>query len=131
MLDPTKLLTFSHTHCLTICAVLVPLNLLATLQTIVLTALHRPRLQVRTAITLAGLVALAMILHVLTWFVIGVVMIQTYILLSLGGVCLLINLWAGSHPASLNACLQWLLRSLSPLWHSVSQRPTVLVDGRE
>ncbi|MEE3718960.1 hypothetical protein V2H45_19630 [Tumidithrix elongata RA019] len=35
--------------------------------------------------------ALAMIFHVFTWFIVGVVMTPTFILLGLGGGCLAIN----------------------------------------
>jgi hypothetical protein len=35
-----------------------------------------------------------MILHVFAWFIIGVVMAPTYILLGLGSICLLVNLKA-------------------------------------
>jgi len=105
MINFTALLEFSHTYCVAICAVLVPLNLIATLQTLFLVGLKRSPRQVRMAIGLASLVALVMVFHVLTWFVIGVVMVQTYVLLSLGGVCLSVNLWAAVHPRSMS----WVL----------------------
>ena len=35
-----------------------------------------------------------MVLHVMTWLIIGVVMAPTFILLGLGSVCLATNLWA-------------------------------------
>jgi hypothetical protein len=94
MFDLTPILEFSRTHCVTICAFLVPLNLLATLQTMVLTALRRPPLQISLAVGLASAFAVTMILHVATWLVIGVVMAPTFILLGLGSLCLAINLGA-------------------------------------
>jgi hypothetical protein len=98
------LLDFSHTHCVAICAVLVPLNLLITLQTIIFTALER-RVQVWRTAALAVVCAGVMVLHVLTWFVIGVVAVQTYVLLALGATCLGMNLWAVLYPQSLRRIL--------------------------
>lgn len=115
MLDFTTVLEFSHTHCVAICAVLVPLNLLTTLQTIVLVGLNQPTLRVWLAAGLASFSALVMVLHVLTWFVIGVVMLPTYVLLSLGGVCLGVNLWAIAHPRSMNGLIMLVGRSLRSL----------------
>lgn len=115
MLDLTRLFEFSHTYCVAICAALVPLNLLATLQTLVFVGLNRSRLRVGLAAGLAGLVASAMILHVMTWFAIGVVMVQTYILLMLGGICLSVNLWAVQHPQSMRWVLSALRKSLRSL----------------
>jgi hypothetical protein len=112
MLDLTPILTFSHVYCIAICAVLVPVNLLATMQTLVLTGLNRPTRERWGAIVLASLAALLMVLHVMTWFVVGVVMLPTFVLWSLGAVCLSINLWALQHPQSLRVMLLWLWRSL-------------------
>ncbi|WP_421658456.1 hypothetical protein [Leptothermofonsia sp. ETS-13] len=107
MIEFPGLLEFSHTHCVAICAVLLPVNLLATLQTIILTVLERSSWVWKTA-GLASLCAGIMVLHVLTWFVIGVVAIQTFVLLTLGSVCLGINLWAVLHPQS----LRWVVVGL-------------------
>jgi hypothetical protein len=111
MLDLTSILTFSHVHCIAICAVLVPVNLLATVQTLVLTGLNRPASQRWSTIALACLAAVLMVLHVITWFVVGVVMLPTFVLWSLGAVCLSSNLWALCHPESLRGLLIWLWRS--------------------
>ncbi|TAF54332.1 MAG: hypothetical protein EAZ60_16940 [Oscillatoriales cyanobacterium] len=86
---------------LSICAFLVPANLLTTLQTGILTGLNRPRMQVWASAIVASLWATAMIFHVFTWFAIGVVMPPTYILLAMGIACLAINVWALRHPASM------------------------------
>jgi hypothetical protein len=75
MLDSSPLLEFSHTHCVAICAFLVPANLLSTFQTIVYVGLKRPVAQIWQAFALASLFASLMVLHVLTWFVVGVVML--------------------------------------------------------
>ncbi len=92
MFDFHTLAEFSRAHCVSICAFLVPANLLATLLTMIFTALCRPHVQVWQAAGIASLFAVAMMLHVFTWFAIGVVMAPTYILLWLGITCLLTNL---------------------------------------
>ncbi|MCU0523847.1 MAG: hypothetical protein MUF72_03370 [Elainella sp. Prado103] len=91
MLDINFLFDFSRNHCIAICACLVPANLLATLQTMLMVGWQRPVGQVRLMMTIATVYALLMVLHVYTWFAIGVVMAPTFILLFLATVCLLIN----------------------------------------
>jgi hypothetical protein len=115
MIDFSSVLAFSQTHCVTICAVLVPVNLLATMLTIAITGCDRPATQIWTSCGFASLAALIMVLHVASWFVVGVVMIQTFVLLLLGGVCLAVNLWAVQHPHSLRWVLSFLGRSLKRL----------------
>lgn len=109
---------FSRLNCVAICAFLVPANLVATLQTMILVGRHRPLVQLVPAIIMAIALAAVMILHVFTWFMIGVVMVPTYILLTLGSVCLTINLWAIAHPTSMRQLLRevWLLASRSLGW---------------
>jgi hypothetical protein len=101
MIDFNTVTEFSHTYCIAICAFLVPANLLTTLQTVILTALNRPRIQIWASVVVASLWATAMIFHVFSWFAIGVVMPPTYILLVMGITCLTINVWAIAHPASM------------------------------
>lgn len=108
MFDFSTLLEFSHNHCIAICAALVPANVLSTFCAIVLVGLKRPVAQVWQVSGLASFFALLMVLHVLTWFLIGVVMMPTFILLLLAGVCLSTNLWTILHPQS----LRWVLGSL-------------------
>ena len=91
MFDFNTLAEFSRTNCVSICAFLVPANLVATSLTMILTALRRPQVQVWQAGGIASIFALVMILHVFTWFMIGVVMAPTYILLWLGSSCLFTN----------------------------------------
>jgi len=114
MLEFHSICEFSRTNCAAICAFLVPANMLATLQTMILIGLNRSSIQLVQSIVIATFLAVMMILHVYTWFMIGVVMIPTYILLSLGSVCLAINLWAVVHPASMMV----LLRNL---WFSATR----------
>ena len=82
---------FSRSHCIEICAFLVPANLIATSQTILFTVLKRSPIQIFTISTMAIVYASLMILHVISWFIVGVVMAPTFILMFLGIVCLTIN----------------------------------------
>ncbi len=92
MLDFNTLAEFSRTHCIAICAFLVPANLAATSVTLISSAIHRPQSQVFCVAGIASIPALVMGLHVFTWFMIGTVAASTYILLFLGMTCLSINL---------------------------------------
>jgi hypothetical protein len=112
MFDINSLFEFSCTNCVAICAFLVPANLLLTLQTIVLTGLRRPQAQVRQAALLACIPALVMVLHVCIWWMIGVVMAPTFILLWLASTCLGINLWAITHAPSMVRILRASLERL-------------------
>lgn len=94
MLDLNSLAEFSRVNCVSICAFLVPANLLATLVTMIFAALRRPSHQLWQAAAIASIFALVMVLHVYTWFMIGVVMAPTYILLWLAITCLLTNVGA-------------------------------------
>lgn len=120
MLDFNPLFEFSRTHCIAICAFLVPANLLLTLQTLIVTGLRRPPVQVRQSAILACLPALIMIAHVWTWFMVGVIMAPTYILLALGSICLGINFWAMTHSSSMVALLQTLYRIGLRFWQELS-----------
>lgn len=91
MLDFNALAEFSRANCTGICAFLVPANIITSLVTVILTVLHRPMHQVWKAAGFASIFAVIMIFHVFTWFMIGVVMLPTYILLSLAISCLLTN----------------------------------------
>ncbi|MGF1494452.1 MAG: hypothetical protein ACFBSC_18820 [Microcoleaceae cyanobacterium] len=102
---------FSRINCLTICAGLVPANLIATLQTLIFTGLKfstskYSALNLPLMTSFASAYAGLMVLHVYTWFCIGVVQAPTFILLFLGGVCLGLNSWAIAAPANLSQLLQ-------------------------
>jgi hypothetical protein len=113
----TAVITFSHTYCVAICAFLVPANLLATLLTLVWVGFgHFKRLWWST--TIANLFAILMVLHVLTWFLVGVVRVPTYVLLVLGCVCLSVNLWALFRPTQ----QQNLLLQLVQLWRFLTSK---------
>jgi hypothetical protein len=94
MFDLNPILEFSRTNCVAICAALVPANLLATSQTLLMLWFRRPMRQMWLMVAIASLYALVMVLHVMTWLMIGVVMVQTFILLGLGAMCLCTNLGA-------------------------------------
>ncbi len=106
MLNFAPLFEFSRNQCATICAFLVPANLLATSQTLLLLFLQRPIPQIRLAAIFAGIFALTLFLHVDTWFAIGVVQTPTFILLGLGTTCLVINFWAITDSRSFQKLLQ-------------------------
>ena len=94
MIDFNILAELSRANCAGICTFLVPANILATSLTIILTAVNRPTVQVWQAAGFASMFAGLMMLHVYTWFMIGVVMLPTYILLGLAITCLLANFTA-------------------------------------
>ncbi|KYC43057.1 hypothetical protein WA1_13225 [Scytonema hofmannii PCC 7110] len=94
MLDLNSLAELSRVNCVSLCAFLVPANLVATIVTMVLIALGRSPHQIWRSAAVASFLALIMVLHVYTWFAVGIVMAPTYILLLLALSCLLTNLGA-------------------------------------
>lgn len=94
MIELEPLFQFSREHCIAICAFLVPANLFATLQTLLMGGLLRSRSEVTTLAIASHVYALLMVAHVMTWWMVGVVMAPTFILLFLATVCLGINGWA-------------------------------------
>ncbi|ACK67339.1 conserved hypothetical protein [Rippkaea orientalis PCC 8801] len=94
MVDIAALAEFSRNNCIAICSGLVPANLLTTLTTLILVVLNRPRNQLRFSVIIAVNLALILALHVVSWWVIGVVQAPTFILLALSTVCLALNGWA-------------------------------------
>lgn len=107
ILDWHRVAEFSRVNCVAICAFLVPANLIATLQTLILTGFQRPRLTLRFITGCASFYAVLMIFHVYTWFAIGVVKAPTFILLFLGSLCLGLNIWAIAHSISLSQLLRY------------------------
>jgi hypothetical protein len=97
----TPLLNFSYAHCISICGVLVPFSLLMTFVSLYFVGAQYPRKRLYLTASLASLTASFMIFHVWSWWMIGVVMLPTYILSVVAVVCLVINSWAISHQASL------------------------------
>ena len=101
---------FSRMNCLAICAFLVPFNLLATLQTLIFTGQNRPKSQIVLISGFASLYSGLLVLHVFTWFLVGVVRIPTFVLLTLGSTCLFINLWAVFYSESLKTLINTVVR---------------------
>lgn len=122
MLDFNNVLAFSHTHCIAICAILVPFNLLTALVSVTFVGLKRPKLLIQRTGGLAIAGSLLMVLHVLTWLVVGVVRVQTFVLFSLGLCCLSLSLWALCQPQSLRRVLRTLGRWGQYPLRSMAQR---------
>ncbi|OKH23266.1 hypothetical protein NIES593_10540 [Hydrococcus rivularis NIES-593] len=106
MLDFISVLNFSHHHCIAICAFLVPANLLITLQTLAMVLLTRPQSHIRWSVAIAACLASILVLHVGTWFAIGVVTPVTFILLGLASTCLTLNLWTANYPSTFQRLLR-------------------------
>ncbi|BAW95845.1 hypothetical protein NIES970_07590 [[Synechococcus] sp. NIES-970] len=107
-----QLCEFSRCHCIAICGGLVPFNLILSFLTLVYVVRQAPpSLIQKNAIAVYGGVTL-MVLHVSTWFLIGVVMIPTFLLPAFGAVCVAINLWGTQSPNSLRRFLLWLWQSV-------------------
>ncbi|PSF37479.1 hypothetical protein C7H19_09940 [Aphanothece hegewaldii CCALA 016] len=106
MITLTSLAEFSRTHCISICAFLVPANLLATSLTLGLSFVQASSRQILGVATIASVFALALFLHVLTWLNIGVIMPPTFILFGLGLTCLVVNYLALTHTQKVHETLQ-------------------------
>ncbi|MET0098669.1 MAG: hypothetical protein ABWU11_17890 [Arthrospira platensis] len=109
ILDFSNIAEFSRTNCGMICAFLVPMNLIATLQTMIFTAVGRSQQQILLMAALASLYAGVLVAHVWTWFAIGVVMAPTFILLFLAAVCVSINIWAIAKPTHISRLIQLVI----------------------
>jgi hypothetical protein len=94
MIDYNYLADFSRNHCISICAFLLPANLLTTLLTMIVSALLRPISKVYYAAGFASIFSVLMSFHVYTWFEVGVVRIHTFILLWLAVSCVFCNIGA-------------------------------------
>lgn len=111
MLDFDMIWQFSRSHCIGVCALLVPVNMIATLQTLIFAARRSSPSQVQLVATFALFYATLLILHVFSWWMVGVVRIPTYILLFLGTVCLGLNTW-----------LIWDRYTLPHLWDTLGAK---------
>jgi hypothetical protein len=108
MLELNNIAEFSRCHCIGICAVLVPINLSLTIITMSSIALGRSKAIVHATVGLSILPALVLLLHVISWWAIGVVMLPTYILPVLAITCLTINTYAVINPEQ----MRYLLRNI-------------------
>lgn len=89
MFDLQPLFEFSRQNCVAICSFLVPANLIATTITFILVATNQSLLNLRWAMGIGSMMAIALFLHISTWFIIGVITPVTFILFGLGTTCLL------------------------------------------
>jgi hypothetical protein len=94
MFELNSIAEFSRCHCVGICALLVPTNLCLASTTMLLTALDRSPRVIYAIATIAIFPAIALFLHVATWWAIGVVMLPTFILPVLATTCLAIYAYA-------------------------------------
>ncbi|GBF82110.1 hypothetical protein [Aphanothece sacrum] len=93
MFDIVSLGEFSRSHCIGICAFLVPANLLTTLLSLIFVVTKPPRFQLLTSVMIGISFAMILLLHVASWWIVGVVKSPTFILLALGTVCIGLNSW--------------------------------------
>ena len=105
MLELTSIVEFSRSHCIGICAVLVPTNLGLAIATMLLVGLNRSARTIYTTVALSVLPAIILLLHVATWWAIGVVMLPTFILPVLATTCLVIQAYALINPQQLRNSL--------------------------
>jgi hypothetical protein len=94
ILELSNVAEFSRCHCVGICAALIPMNLLLNSATILLSATGQSPRSIYLVASLGILPALALILHVASWWAVGVVMLPTYILPLLAITCLSIDAYA-------------------------------------
>ena len=94
------LLNFSYAHCISICAFLVPFSLFMTFGSIYHVGVGQQK-QLYVTAGLASLAAGFMIFHAWSWWIVGVVMLPSYILPIVAVVCLAMNSWAIGHQRSL------------------------------
>ena len=120
MFDFNNIIEFSHLYCVAICGLLVPMNVLASLQPIIFTVLHRPKKEINLMALVASFYALMIILHVGSWFIVGVVRIQTFILLLFASCSLMTNIWAVIHGSSMRATIQFLQQFILKLVKSIN-----------
>ena len=88
------LFEFSRQHCVAICSFLVPANLIATITTLTLVFMGQSVTKMSWSKGIASIFAIALFLHVSTWFTIGVITPVTFILFGFGSTCLIMNLVA-------------------------------------
>lgn len=94
MLDLEPVFEFSRQNCVAICSFLVPANLITAITTVILIIKEQPLNVIGKSIGIAAIFAIALFLHVSTWFIIGIITPVTFILFGLGATCLSINLLA-------------------------------------
>jgi uncharacterized membrane protein (GlpM family) len=109
MLDLNNIAEFSRCHCIGICAVLVPLNLLLSAISTYLVGANRSTKLIYGTAAVALWPAVALFLHVATWWSIGVVMLPTFILPILATICLANQAFAVINPQQMRTLLLTVL----------------------
>lgn len=94
MFDLQPLFEYSRFHCVAICSFLVPANLLTTIAILVSIVRGQSVAKIFWLRRIASVFAIALFIHVSTWFIIGVITPVTFILFALGSTCLLIDIVA-------------------------------------
>jgi hypothetical protein len=105
-IDFSFIAEFSRDRCIAICAFLVPANLLWTLQTLSLVARNRSQVTIRWSVAIATALAAILVVHVGSWFAIGVVTPVTFILLGMASTCLALNFWTTIYQSTFRDLLQ-------------------------
>jgi hypothetical protein len=109
MLDLNSIAEFSRCHCIGICALLVPVNLILSTTTILLVGANRSVRLIYATVAISVWPAIALFLHVATWWSIGVVMLPTFILPVLATICLATQAYAVINPHQMRVLLLKLL----------------------
>ncbi|MDJ0704775.1 MAG: hypothetical protein QNJ46_15945 [Leptolyngbyaceae cyanobacterium MO_188.B28] len=86
------------THCVALCAFLVPANLLVSLQIILFSAFECPRYYLWIMAAASALYASVLVMHDLSWFMIGVIAPPTFVIMFVVALCLGVNAWAIARP---------------------------------
>ncbi|MEO1671425.1 MAG: hypothetical protein AAFR77_11670 [Cyanobacteria bacterium J06631_2] len=113
MFDFQPLFEFSRHNCVAICSFLVPANLITTITTLVLVVQGQSLTKLKWSKGIASVLAIALFLHVSTWFMIGVITPVTFILFGLGSTCLIVNLVAVAYRQEAQIISAKLLSSLT------------------
>ncbi len=119
MLELNSIAEFSRCHCIGICAFLVPTHLLLASVTMWFVTVDRSLRQIYTAVGLSIVAATIMLLHVATWWAIGVVMLPTFILPILAVTCLAIDAIAIFWPQQMRLFLLALFRISIAKYHQL------------
>jgi hypothetical protein len=120
MLDLNSIAEFSRCHCIGICAFLVPVNLGLANATILLTALNRSPQLIANIARISLVPAVILLLHVATWWSIGVVMLPTFILPILAIVCLTTQAYVVLNPDRTRRLLQTISKFSSAKYRQFS-----------
>jgi uncharacterized membrane protein (GlpM family) len=113
MLDLNNIAEFSRCHCIGICALLVPVNLILSTTTSLLVGTHRSMQLIHATAAISIWPAIALFLHVATWWSIGVVMLPTFILPVLAIICLATQAYAVINPHQMRTSIWKLLAFVS------------------